>query len=90
LTTKQYTKFQSYSYKDGQKKSEKLKKSEILLSSRGVTLAKINQSYRNANQKDGQEKSRKLKESEILLSFRIVTLTKINQSHRIARCVLEQ
>jgi hypothetical protein len=49
LTTKQYTKFQSYSYKDDKRKSGKLKKSEILLSSRGITLAKKNQSNRNAN-----------------------------------------
>jgi hypothetical protein len=49
LTTKQYTKFQSYSCKDGEKKSGKLKKSENLLSSRGVTLAKMNQSHRNIN-----------------------------------------
>jgi hypothetical protein len=36
LTTKQYTKFQSYTSKDGNKRSGKLKKSEILLSSRGM------------------------------------------------------
>jgi hypothetical protein len=48
MTIKQYTKLQSYSCKDGEKKSGKLKKSEILLSFRGITFAKMNQSIRNA------------------------------------------
>jgi hypothetical protein len=35
--------------KDGEKKSRKLKKSEILLISWGITLAKMNHSHQNAN-----------------------------------------
>jgi hypothetical protein len=42
-------KFQSYSCKDGQTKSGKLKISKIFQVPGGITLAKINQLHQNAN-----------------------------------------